>query len=240
MQALRQVARRPRTSFGRGRSTTSQNKRRRRRDPTPHQAGTYALTTAQRVGPTTIRTRRVRGRCVPTASGWGTPRENVSGTSSPNKGTSSDGALLRWRRCAIGGDRRWAVRAHARGWLSSILQSRRCVYPVGVIDGGLPSRVMSELAPITLERDVVTSDLPDIMLAVHVCFFCKFLSFFSPHHVYSEIRWIAQRGVHAWRENGGKCGCLSRPTRYCPRLRRSGRPRRFARGPRSRRCHETS
>ena len=97
MEALWQVARRPRTSGGRGRSSTSQNKRRRRRDPTPHRAGTYALTAAQRVGPTTIRTRRVRRRCVPTASGWGTPRENVSGTSSPNEGTSSDGALLRWR-----------------------------------------------------------------------------------------------------------------------------------------------
>ena len=159
MQALWQVAWRPRTSCGRRRSNTSQNKRRRRRDPTPHRAGTYALTAAQRVGPTTIRTRRVRGRCAPTASGWGTPRENVSGTSSPNEGTSGDGASLRWRRCLIGGDRRWAVRAHARGWLSSVLQSRRCVYHVGMTDGGLPLRVMSELAPITLGRDVVTSDL---------------------------------------------------------------------------------
>ena len=77
----------------------------------------------------------------------------------PERGTSCDGASLRWRRCAIGGDRRWAVRAHPRGWLPSVLQSRRCLYPVGVTDGGLPLRVMSELAPITLERDVVTSDL---------------------------------------------------------------------------------
>ena len=177
MQALRQVARRPRTCFGRGRSSTSQNKRRRRRDPTPLRGGTYALTAAQRVGPTTIRTRRVRGRCVPTASGWGTPRENASGTLSPNEGRSCDGALLRWRRCAIGGDRRWAVRAHARGWLSRVLQSRRCVYPVGVTDGGLPLRVMSELAPIKLGRDVVTSDLSDIMLAVHVFFFFFFFFF---------------------------------------------------------------
>ena len=61
---------------------------------------------------------------------------------------------------------------------------------MGVTDGGLPLRVMSELAPITLGRDLVTSDLPDIMLAVHVFFFVffSFLSFFSPHHVYSEIR----------------------------------------------------
>ena len=28
------------------------------------------------------------------------------------------------------------VRAHARGWLPSALQSRRCVYPVGLTDGG--------------------------------------------------------------------------------------------------------
>ena len=77
----------------------------------------------------------------------------------------------------MGGDRRWAVRAHARGWLSRVLQSRRCVYPVGVTDGGLPLRVMSELAPIKLGRDVVTSDLSDIMLAVHVFFF--FFFFFS-------------------------------------------------------------
>ena len=79
----------------------------------------------------------------------------------------------------MGGDRRWAVRAHARGWLSRVLQSRRCVYPVGVTDGGLPLRVMSELAPIKLGRDVVTSDLSDIMLAVHVFFlFCFFFTAF--------------------------------------------------------------
>ena len=46
---------------------------------------------------------------------------------------------------------------------------------MGVTDGGLPLRVMSELAPITLGRDVFTSDLPDIMLTVHV-----FFSFFFP------------------------------------------------------------
>ena len=149
---------------------------------------TYALTAAQRVGPTTIRTRRVRGRCVPTASGWGTPRENASGTLSPNEGRSCDGALLRWRRCAIGGDRRWAVRAHARGWLSRVLQSRRCVYPVGVTDGGLPLRVMSELAPIKLGRDVVTSDLSDIMLAVHVFFFFFFFFFFIAFFLFAAPR----------------------------------------------------
>ena len=45
---------------------------------------------------------------------------------------------------------------------------------MGVTDGGLPLRVMSELVPITLGRDVVTSGLSDIMLAVHVFFvlFC--------------------------------------------------------------------
>ena len=51
MQALRQVARLPRNSCGRGRSNTAQNKRRRRRDPTPHQGGTYALIDVQRAAP---------------------------------------------------------------------------------------------------------------------------------------------------------------------------------------------
>ena len=45
---------------------------------------------------------------------------------------------------------------------------------MGVTDGGLPLRVMSELAPIKLGRDVVTSDLSDIILAVHVFFFFFF------------------------------------------------------------------
>ena len=49
---------------------------------------------------------------------------------------------------------------------------------MGVTDGGLPLRVMSKLAPITLGRDAVTSDLPDIMLAVHVFFLFFFISFF--------------------------------------------------------------
>ena len=53
----------------------------------------------------------------------------------------------------------WAVWAHVRGWLLSALQSRRCVHPVGVTDGGLRLRVMSELAPTTLGRDEFTSDL---------------------------------------------------------------------------------
>ena len=53
-----------------------------------------------------------------------------------------------------------------------------CVYPVGVTDGGLPLRVISELAPIKLGRDEFTSDCPDIMLAAHVLFyFSLFLSF---------------------------------------------------------------
>ena len=108
----------------------------------------------------------------PGSGDLGGSRENVSGTPSPNEGTSCDGASLRWRRCAIGGDRRWAVRAHARGWLLSVVQSRRCVYPVGVTDGGLPSRVMSELAPITLGRDEFTSDLS----RYHAC---------CPHFVFS-------------------------------------------------------
>ena len=103
-------------------------------------------------------------------------RENVPGTSSPNEGTSCDGASLRWRRWAIGGDRRWAVRAQARGWLLSVLQSRRCVYPVGVTDGGLPSRVMSELAPITLGRDEITSDLSRYHARCsHFCFVFSFV-----------------------------------------------------------------
>ena len=42
---------------------------------------------------------------------------------------------------------------------------------MGVTDGGLPLRVMSELAPIKLGRDVVTSDLSDIMLARFFFFF---------------------------------------------------------------------
>ena len=95
----------------------------------------------------------------PGSGDLGGSRENVSGTSSPNEGTSCDGASLRWWRCAIGGDKRWGVRAHARGWLLSVVQSRRCVYPVGVTDGGLPSRVMSKLAPIILGLDEFTSDL---------------------------------------------------------------------------------
>ena len=102
-----------------------------------------------------------RGRAAiamrPGSEDLGGFRENVSGTSSPNEGTSCDGASLRWRRCAIGSDRRWAVRAHARVWLLSVLQSCRCMYPVGVAEGGLPSRVMS--APITLGRNEFTSDL---------------------------------------------------------------------------------
>ena len=55
---------------------------------------------------------------------------------------------------------------------------------MGVTDGGLPLRVMSELAPIKLGRDVVTSDLSDIMLAVHVFlflfFFIAFFLFAAP------------------------------------------------------------
>ena len=51
------------------------------------------------------------------------------------------------------------VRAHACGLLPSALQSRKCVYPVRVTDGDLLSRVMSELAPITLGRDEFTIDL---------------------------------------------------------------------------------
>ena len=146
-------------------------------------------------------------------SGWGLPRENVSGTLIPKKGMSSDGAGLCRRRCAIGCDRWWAVRAYARAWLPSTLQSRRCVHPVGVTNEGLPSRVMSELAPITLGRDELTSDhfryharcsrffcfvifgtksqvaVSNIMLAAHV---------FTPAPLLiTEIRWIAQSGVRA-------------------------------------------
>ena len=44
------------------------------------------------------------------------------------------------------------VRAHARSWLPSFAVSKE--YPRGVTDRGLLSRVMSELAPIILGRDV--------------------------------------------------------------------------------------
>ena len=49
----------------------------------------------------------------------------------------------------------------SRAWLASecLVSSRRCVYPVVVTDGGLPSRVVSELAPITLGLDEFMSDL---------------------------------------------------------------------------------
>ena len=57
----------------------------------------------------------------PGSGDLGGSKENVSGTSSPNEGTSCDGASRRWRRCTTRGDRRWAVRAHARGWLLSVV-----------------------------------------------------------------------------------------------------------------------
>ena len=90
--------------------------------------------------------------------GWDTPRENVSGICPRIKGRDVTAQV-----CA-GGDVRlegwwWTVRAHARGLLPSALQSRRCVYPAGVIDGGLPLRVMCELSPITLGRNEFSSDL---------------------------------------------------------------------------------
>ena len=108
--------------------------------------------------PTTIPTRRVLGRCAQIASGWGTPRENVSGTSSPNEGRAA-ARVRAGGEARLGGDRRWAVRAHVRGWLPSVLQSCRCVYPVGVTDRGLSLGVMSELALITLGRDEFPSDI---------------------------------------------------------------------------------
>ena len=52
----------------------------------------------------------------------------------------------------------WAVRAYARDWFPSALQFRWCAYPVGVTDEGVPLRVVSELAPITLGRDEFTND----------------------------------------------------------------------------------
>ena len=55
------------------------------------------------------------------------------------------------------------------------------MYPVGVTDGGLPLRVMSDLAPIELGRDEFTSDRPDIMLAAHVLFFVFSFLFFLRH-----------------------------------------------------------
>ena len=109
--------------------------------------------------PTTIRTRRVLGRCAQIASEWSTPRGNVSGTSSPNEGRAVTAQVRAGGEARLGGDRRWAVRAHVRGWLPSVLQTCRCVYPVRVTDGGLSLRVMSELAPITLGRDEFPSDI---------------------------------------------------------------------------------
>ena len=170
MQALRHAARLPLTSCGIGSINIAQSKQRKWHDPTPYRASTWALSAVQLVGLTTIRTRRPLGRYVRIVSGWGTPRENVSGNSSPNEGTSCDGAGLRWRRCAIGSDRWWAVRAHAHGWLPSVLLSCRCVYPVGVTDEGLPLRVMFELAPITLGRNEITSEL-SILCSLRTYFF---------------------------------------------------------------------
>ena len=171
MQALRQVARLPRNSCGRGRSNTAQNKRRRARpDAPPDRHVCLICRTAG--SPTTIPTRRVLGRCAQIASGWGTPRENVSGTSSPNEGRAT--ARVRADgEARLGGDRRWAVRAHVRGWLPSVLQSCRCVYPVGVTDRGMSLRVMSELALTTLGRDEFPSDISRYHAR---SFFCLFFS----------------------------------------------------------------
>ena len=72
-----------------------------------------------------------------------------------------------WVCVAVGG----TVRAHARSWLPSASQSLRRVYPVGVTDGGLLSRVMSELATISLGRDEVMNGFLDTMLAVHMLLF---------------------------------------------------------------------
>ena len=119
--------------------------------------------------PTTIRTRRVLGRCAQIASGWGTPRENVSRTSSPNEGRAA-ARVRAGGEARLGGDRRWAVRAHVRGWLPSVLQSCRCLYPVGVTDRGLSLRVMSELALITLGRDEFPSDISRYHARSFFCF----------------------------------------------------------------------
>ena len=81
--------------------------------------------------------------------------------------------------CA-GGDARLGVMgmggSGSRAQLASdcLAVSLVCVYSVGVTDGGLPLRVMSEVAPIKLGRDEFTSDRPDIMLAAHVFFFFFF------------------------------------------------------------------
>ena len=66
------------------------------------------------------------------------------------------------------------VRAHAHGWLPSALQSRRWVYPVGVTDGSLLSRVTSKLTLLHLSCSFA------ICLFLSFLFFC----FFSrvPHH----------------------------------------------------------
>ena len=152
MQALRQVARLPRNSCGRGRSNTAQNKRRRRRDPTPHRAGTYALFAVQRAAPQPS----LQGVCLD-----GVLKLQVGGVHPERmyQGLRPRMKVELRREARLGGDRRWSVRAHVRGWLPSALQSCRCVYPVGVTDRGLSSRVMSELALITLGRDEFPSDI---------------------------------------------------------------------------------
>ena len=48
---------------------------------------------------------------------------------------------------------------------------------MGVTDGGLPSRVMSELAPITLGRDEFTSDLSRYHARCSLFFFFFFFFF---------------------------------------------------------------
>ena len=88
----------------------------------------------------------------------------------------SDGTGVRWRRdaSAVGG---WGrrFRANARGWLPNALQSRRYAYPMGMIDGGFLSRVVSELALITLGRGKFTCvTFPGVILACHIIIFSVF------------------------------------------------------------------
>ena len=87
--ARRQGVRLHLTSCGRGKISMTQSKRHRCRDLTHRRVGTYVLTAVRRGGRATTRTRRVRGPYAQIVNGWGTPSENVPGTSFRNKGMSS-------------------------------------------------------------------------------------------------------------------------------------------------------
>ena len=146
------------------------------------------------------RTRRALERCVKIVSGRGTPEENISGTSSPNKDTRCDGTGFELAAVRDCGWWWWAVRAHACGWLPSALQSRRCVYPVGVTGGGLPLRVMSEVAPITLGRDEFKSDLSQYYGRCSPFLFGQFQARTSRGSLHSQ-EWVTDLSPGAYRHS---------------------------------------